>query len=116
MTANVTERKSHSNQNTTIAALVHIAGLLFGFFALALVYLASDNEFTKSNAANALNWHIPISLVAILVAMIGLGVSELVGVAIALLIATATICFAVIACIKAYEGQAWQYPIVPQLI
>lgn len=116
MTANVTGRKSNSNQDTTIAALVHIVGLFFGLFALVLIYLVSDDEFAKANAANALNWHGPISLMAILVVIIGLGVSELAGVAIAIILVMATICFALIASKKAYQGQAWKYPIVPQII
>ncbi|WP_083867293.1 DUF4870 domain-containing protein [Natrialba taiwanensis] len=116
MTANVTGRKSNSNQDTTIAALVHISGLFFGFFAIVFVYLVSDDEFAKANAANALNWHVPISLMAILVVIIGIGVSELAGVAIAIIIAMATICFALIASMKAYQGREWKYPIVPQII
>ncbi len=116
MTANVTGKKRNSTRNTTTAALVHIAGLFFGFFAIAFVYLATDDEFAKTNAANALNWHLPLSLIAILVGMIGLGVSELAGVAIAITIAIATICVALIASTKAYKGQAWKYPLVPQLI
>lgn len=116
MTANVTGKRSNSTQNTTIAALVHIAGLFFGFIGITFVYLASEDEFAKTNAANALNWHLPLSLMAILVVMIGLGVSELAGVALAILIAIATICFALIASMKAYQGQAWKYPIVHQLI
>jgi uncharacterized membrane protein len=116
MTTNVAGKKRNSNQDTTTAALVHVAGLLFGFFAVAFVYLLSDDEFTKVNAANALNWHVPISLVAVLVAIVGIGASELAGVALAILIAVATICLALTASLKAYQGQAWKYPIVPQLI
>lgn len=116
MTANGTQPKRDSNQDTTTAALVHIAGLLFGFFAISFVYLASDDAFIKENAANALNWHVPLSLVAILVAVIGIGVSEIAGLAIAMIIAIATIGFALIASMNAYQGRAWKYPIVPQMI
>jgi uncharacterized membrane protein len=116
MTATVTGRESNSNQNTTIAALVHVAGLFFGFFAIAFVYLATDDEFTKVNAANALNWHVPLSLIALLVVIIGITVSEPAGVAIAMILALATICFGLIASMKAYRGRAWKYPIAPEII
>ncbi|WP_434531484.1 DUF4870 domain-containing protein (plasmid) [Haloarcula sp. NS06] len=116
MTASATGKESNRNQNTAIAALVHIAGLLFGFFAIAFVYLVSDDNFIKANAANALNWHVPMSLVAVFVAITGIVVGELIGVALAILIAVATICFALIASMKAYQGQAWKYPIFYQMI
>lgn len=116
MTANGTGRKPESDRDTTVGALVHVAGLFFGLFALALVYLVADDEFAKANAANALNWHVPLSLVAVVAVGIGIGVSELAGVAIAILVAIATICFALIASVKAHRGRAWEYPIVPQLI
>jgi uncharacterized membrane protein len=116
MTANATGRKSSPDQNTTIAALVHVAGLFFGFFAIAFVYLVTDDAFAKSNAANALNWHLPLSLIAVIVVIIGITVSELAGVAMAIIIAMATICVALVASMKAYRGRAWKYPIVPQLI
>ena len=108
-------RKS-KDQDTTISMFAHISGLFFGFFPIALIYLASEDEFTKENAANALNWHIPMSLAAILVALVGVGVSEVAGLAMALSIVIATVCFALIASLRAYQGQAWKYPIIPKLI
>lgn len=116
MTANVTQAKSNSNRETSAAALVHIVGLFFGFFAISFVYLASDEGFVKENAANALNWHVPLSLLAVLVVVIGIGVSEIAGVAISILIAVTTICFALVASVNAYRGRAWNYPVVPQMI
>ncbi len=96
--------------------LVHIAGLFFGFFALVFVYLASNDDFTKKNAANALNWHLPMSVVAIVVVMLGVWVSEPAGLAMGVSIAIATVCFSLIAGVKAYRGHAWKYPVVPQLL
>ncbi|MDS0260966.1 DUF4870 domain-containing protein [Haloarcula sp. S1CR25-12] len=116
MTANSTGRRNSPNQNTTIAALVHVAGLFFGFVAIAFAYLVTDDEFTKANAANALNWHVPVALIAVPVAVIGVVVSETAGVAIAMIIAIGTICFALIASMKAYRGRAWKYPLVPSVI
>jgi uncharacterized Tic20 family protein len=116
MTANTTRRRNSPNQNTTIAALVHVAGLFFGFVAVAFAYLITDDEFTKANAANALNWHVPVSLIAVLVPVIGIAVSEIAGVAIAMIIAVGTICFALMASMKAYRGRAWKYPLVPNVI
>jgi uncharacterized membrane protein len=116
MTANSTESKSDRNQNTTVAALVHIAGLLFGFIAIAFVYLSTDDEFIRENAMNALNWHVPVSLLAIVVVVLGIVVSETAGVALAVTIGIITVCVALIASMKARHGRAWKYPVVPQLL
>ncbi|WP_175507142.1 DUF4870 domain-containing protein [Halostagnicola kamekurae] len=102
-------------RDTTLAAFVHIAALFFGFFIIALVYFASDDSFARENAANALNWHIPLSLVAILVVFIGLVVNQFAGVVMAVGIGIATVCVALIASVKARQGKAWKYPIVPNL-
>lgn len=116
MTAGVTKRDGNGSRNTTVAALVHISGLLFGFFALVFVYLVSNDQFIRENAANALSWHVPASLVAVLVVVVGIGVSEIAGVALAMAVSVATVCFALIASTRAYQGRAWTYPIVPQLV
>lgn len=116
MTSNATGSKSDHNQNTTVAALVHIAGLLFGFIAIAFVYLATDDDFIQENAMNALQWHVPVSLIAIVVAFLGVVMSEVAGVTLAVTIAIATICAALIASMKARNGRAWKYPVVSQLL
>lgn len=113
MTATTAETR---NPNTLIAPLVHAIGILFGVFGVAFVYVVSDDVFVEENARNALNWHIPVSLFAIGIPLVGVLISELVGVALAVSIALATVCFGLLASTKAYRGEAWQYPIVPQLL
>ncbi len=104
------------DRDTDAAALVHIVGTLFGFVGVTLMYLLTDDRFTKQNAANALNWHVPVSLAAIVVVLIGLGVNELAGVAMAVTLAGATILFALIAALRAYRGDAWEYPLAPRFV
>jgi len=113
---NVDDGHRRKRQDTTISSLVHIAGIFFGFIVITLIYFVSKDEFTKENAANALNWHIPMSLAAIVVVLVGIGVSEVAGLAMAISIAIATVCFALVASMKAYQGRAWKYPIVPEFI
>lgn len=116
MTTEFDDRRQEEQRDTTVATLVHVAGLCFGFFALAFVYLVTDDEFTRENAANALNWHIPVSLAAIVVVGIGIWVNEVAGVVLAVTVAVVTIVVALTASLAAYRGRAWEYPVVPQLI
>lgn len=115
-TANQNSENRTEGQDTGIATLVHLAGLLFGVAAVAFIYLVSEDEFVRDNATNALNWHIPVSILGILTAVVGIGVSEPVGVAMAMVLAVATVCFAVVAGVKAYRGTAWRYPVSPRLV
>lgn len=50
--------ESNSENATTVGTLVHLIGLFSGFVGTGLVYLFSDDEFTKQNAKNAFNWQI----------------------------------------------------------
>jgi len=104
------------DKDTEVATIVHIAGVLFGFFAPMLVYLLSEDEFVEKNALNALNWHIPVSIAGILVALVGIGVSETIGVYVAVTLGVATVGFATVASVKAHQGHAWEYPIVPRFV
>jgi uncharacterized Tic20 family protein len=111
-----TDTDRPSDQSTVVAAIVHVVGTLFGFVGVTLLYLVTEDVFTKQNAANALNWHVPVSLASIPVVLVGLGVSELAGVALAVTLAGATICFALVATVRAYRGDAWEYPLAPRLV
>jgi Chloroplast import component protein (Tic20). len=84
--------------------------------AIAFVYLATDDDFIRKNAMNALHWHVPVSVIAIVVVVFGVVVSEIAGVALAVTLAIATICAALIASMKARNGRAWKYPVVSQLL
>ena len=113
MSATTAETKT---TDTLTASLVHAIGLPTGLFGIAFVYFMSDDRFVKRNARNALNWHIPVSVFAVGIALIGVIASELVGVVMAVSVALATVCFALFATAKAYRGEAWPYPLVPQLL
>lgn len=49
---------SPSGQRTILGVLVHLIGLIFGFIGAGVVYLLANDEFTKSNARNAVNWQV----------------------------------------------------------
>lgn len=115
--------------------LVHGIALFTGFIGAGLVYVVSDNEFTKANARNALNWHVSVfALFLVALTLFILGADDvtiltyefdailpeplglivfLIGavvLAIAILAAFLTIVFALIATGKAIAGTAWGYP------
>ncbi|MXR52973.1 DUF4870 domain-containing protein [Halovenus sp. WSH3] len=102
--------------DTLIASLVHAIGLFSGLFGLVFVYLLSDDKFVERNARNALNWHIPLSALTVGIVLIGLAVSELAGVVLAVSAGVVTVSVALLASVRAYYGEAWPYPFVPQLL
>ncbi|ELY47289.1 hypothetical protein C495_03487 [Natronorubrum sulfidifaciens JCM 14089] len=103
-----------------MATVVHLIGIFTGFVGAGLVYLISDNEFTKSNAKNALNWQIffTVSFIALLlVAMLDTFFSVLIAViGITLLFFILNPAFCIWATYRANQGEDWKYPIAPQFI
>ncbi len=117
--------------------LVHLFALFTGIIGAGLVYLISNNEFTRTNARNALNWHasvLALTITGLLVFVPGADeltiggevmewsllptpldtVFALVGMlllAIAMLAWFLTAFFTLIATAKAIFGTAWEYPL-----
>ncbi len=110
-----------TGQNTTVGVLAHIVALFTGILGAAVVYLIASDEFGKRNAANALNWQL-----FLLVAVVGIvflaGVGMLItDLALILVLAIlplslADTIFCIIAAVKASNGEAWSYPIAPNLL
>jgi uncharacterized Tic20 family protein len=125
-----------SDERSTGGILVHLLGLFTGFFGPIILYAVSEDEFTRTNARHAINWHVTLFVLAIAaVVMFVLGADEitilgdatavslvpapfdvafgLVGflLVIALVIATfLTFVYTIIATIKAISGSVWTYP------
>lgn len=117
--------------------LVHLLALLTGVLGAGLVYLVSNNEYTRANARNSLNWHasvLALTVLAVLVFVpgadeltIGGEVTELallpapldtvfslVGMLLFLLAMLAWVLtgiFTLVATGKAIFGTAWEYPL-----
>lgn len=116
--------------------LVHLLGLFTGFFGPIILYAVSDDEFTRTNARHAINWHVTLFVVAIAaVVMFILGADEitvlgdatavslvpapfdvafgLIGFLLALVLVIGsflTFVYTIIATIKARSGSVWTYP------
>lgn len=145
----MTSKTSTPNTGPELLTERSIGGILVHFFALAtgivgagLVYLASNHEFTKANARNALNWHLSVlALTAVAVLVFALGADELtiggevtelsllpppldtvfglVGMLLLLLAMLAwllTGIFTLIATAKAIFGTPWEYPLARNFV
>ncbi|RQG86647.1 DUF4870 domain-containing protein [Natrarchaeobius halalkaliphilus] len=116
--------------------LVHLLGLLTGFLGPAIVYAVSDDEYTRTNARHALNWHVTVlALMIVSFVTFFLGADELTvggeqtelsllpapldtvfaiaGVLLLIVFMLAillTFVYAVVATLKAVFGSIWTYP------
>ena len=116
--------------------LVHLLGLITGFFGPGIVYAVANNEYTRENARHALNWHVTVfALTVVAFVTFFLGADELtvggeptefsllpapldtvfaaVGVLLVLLLFVAillTLVYTIVATVKAIFGSVWTYP------
>jgi len=116
--------------------LVHLLGLFTGFFGPIILYAVSDNEFTRTNARHAINWHVTVSvLMVVAIVMFFLGADEiavlgettevsllpapldivfgLVGFLFIIVLVIAiflTFVYTIVATVKAISGSTWTYP------
>jgi|SRR6056297_1568453 len=116
--------------------LVHLLGLFTGFFGPIILYVVSDNEFTRTNARHAINWHVTVSvLMVVAIVMFFLGADEiavlgettevsllpapldivfgLVGFLFIIVLVIAiflTFVYTIVATVKAISGSTWTYP------
>lgn len=123
------------SERSLLGIFVHLIGFATGLVGPGLVYLVSENEFTRANARNALNWQLFLApvFVGIIVFLVGgMGVSSLgtipealelaLFVPLSLLLAVAfvlsllTFVFPVVATAKAILGEAWEYPLAPEFV
>ena len=101
-------------EDSGLAILSHVLAIFTGFIGPLIIYLASDDgSFAKENAANALNFQI-IVLIASFVAFLSLFL--FVGIILLPLVLLLDLIFCAIAAIKANEGEAWNYPLTPDLV
>ena len=106
-----------SNDDRTLALLVHLSGIVLGFIVPLVVWLInkdkSDKSFLNDQAKEALNFQITLLFVYI----VGIVLTViLIGALINLLAWVAGIVLAVIAGLAAQKGQAYRYPFAIRLI
>lgn len=110
---NIDLNESKTGKNTKIAALAHILGFFTGIIGPALIYILSDNEFAKRNAARSITWQIFFTIYLILSIFLSLA---FIGFLLLPLVGIADLVFSVIATIKASDGKEWKYPMTTDLI
>lgn len=100
-------------KDNTLKILTHVLGLLTGFIAPLIIYLATKQKDVKEHARKALNWQISYiiySIISFILIIILIGFL-LIG---ALIIANITFC--IIAAIKASENKIYNYPLTINFI
>ncbi|GAB7020668.1 DUF4870 domain-containing protein [Halostagnicola bangensis] len=127
---------SQESNRSIMGILVHPLSLLTGGIVALVMYVLAQNEYTKANARNAVNWYISIlGLFVVTFVTFFLGADEieaggttiefgilpeslsvilgLIGIALMIVLVLAylaTLIFALIATVKAISGTAWKYP------
>lgn len=104
---------ARQQSDTGLAAVAHLLALAIGILGPLLIYATTDDPFVKQNAANATNWQI---MVIVYATISGFLVLVLVGILLLLILAIANVAFIVLAAIKASDGEAWEYPLTPELV
>jgi uncharacterized Tic20 family protein len=105
-----------------MAGLAHILALITGLFGPIILYAVTDDPFVKENAANATNWQIVLivyNFSAFVLIFVALFISEILALLAVLLffgLIGANLVFIGIGTIKALNGEAWSYPITPDLL
>ncbi len=102
-----------TSQDTTMAALTHVLALLTWIVGPLVVLLATDDHFVKENARNALNWQIMFTIYVILSVLL---MFVLVGFLFIMILPILDLAFCIIAAVKASEGEAWRYPLTPDIV
>lgn len=99
--------------DTTMGALPHILGLLFGFIGPLLVYVFSDDDFVRDNAAKALSWQVFFLIYSILAFS---STVILLGFLLLPALVAMNIIFPIIAAVKASDGKVWSYPFTLDIV
>ena len=108
--------------STGLAAVTHLSALFFGLLGPLLVYAVTDDPFVKQNAANATNWQIGFLLynfglgfLIFALFFISTGLALLAVLLFPVLLA-ANLVLSVVATVRATDGEAWEYPLTPNLL
>ena len=114
-------RSAGPDSDTGVAALAHVLALFTGLFGPIVLYAVTDDPFVRENAANAINWQLLFLLLSLVAFFGGLTlVSTLSAVllvfALCAVLALANLVLVVVATVRALDGEAWAYPLTPDLL
>jgi len=78
-----------------------------------LVYAVTDDPFVKENAAKATDWQIMLMVYTFVSGLLAI---LIIGILFLIVLFVLDIVFVLIAAVKAANGEAWNYPITPELL
>lgn len=78
-----------------------------------IIYAVTDDPFAKQNAAYAANWQIMLTIYMTVSAFLVLVV---IGIFMIFFLVLVDLAFIIIATVKASDGEAWKYPLTPDLL
>ena len=99
-----------------LSMLSHLSALLgVGFVLPLVVYLAmrNESEYVAKNAREALNFHITVLIYALCCIPL---VFILIGIPLLIVLGLGSLVLAIIATIKASDGQCYRYPLTLRLV
>src|SRR5687767_3275508 len=101
-----------TSDERTMALLAHLLSLFFWIFPPLIIYLVKKDEspYVAQHAKEALNFHITMSLFAILLFITIIGILLLWVLGIVILV------FVIVATIKASENKLYRYPMTIRFI
>jgi len=103
----------YGKQDKTLGILSHVLAIFTWVIGPLIVYVVADDEFTKDNARNALNWQISLTIYSI---VSGILTIVLIGIVMLAVLGLLNIVFCVMAAVKASDGETWEYPITINLM
>lgn len=107
---------AHKGSDKIWSMLSHLSALLgVGFVLPLVVYLAMrrESEYVAANAREALNFHISVLIYGLCCIPL---VFVLIGIPMLLVLALGSLVLAIIATIKASDGQCYRYPLTLRLV
>lgn len=98
-----------SSEDTTWAVLGHLSYFVLGLIAPLVIYLVKKDSspFVRQHAAEALNFHITLTIAAI---VSGILIIVVIGIFLLFAVLIAGAVFAIIAAIAAGKGEPYRYP------
>lgn len=107
------ERERRTDGDTTFAALTHVLAFVTWFVGPLIVLVVTEDEFVEENARNALNWQIVFTICMVVSFVL---VFALVGFVFLFTLPVVNMVLCIVAAIKASDGEAWKYPLTPDLV
>jgi len=94
-------------ENTGLAAISHVLGLVFGLLGPIIIYAVAEDDFVKKNAAKAFTWQVFFLLYMMLSFFM---LTFFIGILLLPIVYILNIAFCIIGAVKAGNGQVWKYP------